>query len=199
YGYEIRHYKVERDKTSFYFEMPPHLIDVVIMGSKDAVPYESFVDKLSKLLKKINGIKIYTIQDEEAAKETAIVDYWNDEILLRLELPKGTLYDRSTEIPVKMLIKNKTSKSIEAKINRDTLFQVRVTDLNYNEMLLLEGDETDTEQTYKIKPQGTLKDEFTINIENFKGNIIIVGLTHFFEYKGNPTLFQTAPIRVTIK
>nr|MDO8079522.1 hypothetical protein [Candidatus Freyarchaeota archaeon] len=199
YGYEIRHYKMESDKTSFYFEMPPHLIDVVIMGSQDAVPYESFVEGLSKRLKKINGIKINTIQDEEAAKETAIVDYWNHEILLRLELPEGTLYDGSTEIPVKMLMKNKTSKSIEAKINRDTIFQVRVTDLNHNEMLLLEGNETATEQIYKIKPRDTLTDEFTINIENFKENIMLVGLTHSLQYKGNPTLFQTAPIRVTIK
>ncbi|MEM3563974.1 MAG: hypothetical protein QXR19_12140 [Candidatus Jordarchaeaceae archaeon] len=199
YGYEIRHYKLERGETSFYFDMPPHLIDVVIMGSKDAVPYQSFVEELSNVLKKKKGIKIYTIQDDVAAGETAIVDYHNEEILLRLELPKGTLYDEETVIPVKMILKNITAKPIEAKINRNTLFQVRVTDLRNDDMLLLEGEETDTEQTYKINPQDTLTDEFTINVEDFKGNIQIVGLTHFFNYKGNPTLFQTAPIRVTIK
>ncbi len=199
YGYEIRHYKVESEQTSFYFEMPPHLIDVVITGSKDAVPYENFVEELSKLLKKEKGIKIYTIQDDEVARETAIVDYCNEEILLRLELPAGTLYKGPTDIPVKMIMKNKTSKSIEAKINKNTLFQVRVTDLNYNEMLLLEGEETDTEQTYEVRPKDDLTDEFTINIKDFKGNIMLVGLTPMFEYKGNPTFFQTAPIRVTIK
>ncbi|MFB0561413.1 MAG: hypothetical protein ACETWM_09400 [Candidatus Lokiarchaeia archaeon] len=199
YGYEIRHYKVESEQTSFYFEMPPHLIDVVIMGSKDIVPYEGFYEKLSKLLEKEKGIKIYTIQDDEAAKEAAIVDYWDDEILLRLELPNGTLYDGPTDIPVKMKVTNKTSKPIVAKIKKDLLFKVRVTDLNWNEMLLLGGDETETEQTYEIKPRGTLTEDFTINVEDFKGNAMIIGLTQMFEYKGNPTFFQTAPIRVTIK
>lgn len=199
YGYEIRHYKVENKQTSFYFEQPSHLIDVVVMGSKDVVPYEALFEEISKILKKEKGIKIYTIQNDEAAKEAAIVDYCDEEILLRVELPKGTLYEGPAIIPVKVIMKNKASKPIEARIKRDLLFQVRVTDLNWNEMLLLGGDETKTEQTYEIKDKGSFIEDFTINVEDFKGNIMIIGLTQIFEYKGKPTFFQTAPIRITIK
>ncbi|MHA1209049.1 MAG: hypothetical protein ACTSRF_07455 [Candidatus Freyarchaeota archaeon] len=199
YGYEVRHYKIEDDTTSFYFDHPQTLVDVVVMGSKDAVPYMGFYEELSKLLKKKKGITVYTIEDNEAAKETAIVDYNGDEVLLRLELPNGTLYDGPTEFPVKMIMKNKTDKPIEAKIKWNTLFQVRVADLNLDEMLLIRGEETETEQTFVIEPQGTLTDDFTITIEDFKGNLMLIGLTHMFEYKGNPTFFQTAPLRVTVK
>ncbi|MHA1578588.1 MAG: hypothetical protein ACTSUQ_03035 [Candidatus Freyarchaeota archaeon] len=143
------------------------------MGSKDVVPYMGFYEELSKLLKKKKGITVYTIEDNVAAKETAIVDYNGDEVLLRLELPNGTLYDGPTEF--------------------------RVADLNFDEMLLIRGEETETEQTFVIEPQGTLTDDFTITIEDFKGNLMLIGLTHMFEYKGNPTFFQTAPLRVTVK
>ena len=114
YGYEVRHYKIEDDTTSFYFDHPQTLVDVVVMGSKDAVPYMGFYEELSKLLKKKKGITVYTIEDNEAAKETAIVDYNGDDVFLRLELPNGTLYDGPTEFPVKMIMKN-TIKNILKK------------------------------------------------------------------------------------
>jgi len=46
----------------------------------------------------------------------------------------------------------KLMADLEAKVRSDLLFQVRVTNLNWKELLLLGGDETETEQTYEIKP-----------------------------------------------
>jgi hypothetical protein len=200
YGYAIKHYKLDAENgiNSFYFDHSDYLMDVVCAGSKDVVRYEAFFEGITNLLKKEDGIKIYTVHNDEAGKETAITDYDSEELLLRLELPKGTFYDDPKKIPVKIIMKNKGDEVIEANINKTSLFEVRISDLDHNRLLSIEGNETET-KTFVIKPQGSLTDEFNISIKDFKGNILLVGLTQMFEHKGDFTLFQTAPIRVTIK
>jgi hypothetical protein len=200
YGYMIRHYNFDEESgiNSFYFDHSDYLMDVVCAGSQDVVRYEEFFEEIINLLKNEDGIKIYTVHNDEAAKETAITDFDSEELLLRLELPRGTLYDDPEKIPVKLIMKNKNDEVIEAKVNKTSLFEVRISDLDHNRLLSIEGDETDT-KTFVITPQDILTDEFTITIKDFKGNLLLVGLTEMFEFKGNPTLFQTASLRIIIK
>jgi hypothetical protein len=200
YGYTVRHYSFDNESgiNSLYFDHSDYLMDVVCAGSKDVVRYEGFFEEIINLLKNEDGIKVYTVHNDEAGKEIAITDYDSDELLLRLELPGGTLYDDPQKIPVKLILQNKTYEVIEAKVNKTSLFEVRISDLDHNRLLSIEGEETDM-NTFVIKPQDLLADEFTITIKDFKGNLFLVGLTQMFEFKGNPTLFQTAPLRVTIK
>jgi hypothetical protein len=200
YGYTIRHYErdAENGVNSFYFDHSDYLMDVVCAGSKDVVRYEGFFEEIINHLKDEDGIKVYTVHNDEAGKETAITDYDSEALLLRLELPEGTLYDDPKRIPVKIIMKNKGDEVIEAKVNKTSLFEVRISDLDHNRLLSIEGKEIDT-KTFVIKPQGSLTDDFNISIKDFKGNILLVGVTQMFEHEGNFTLFQTAPIRVTIK
>lgn len=200
YGYMIRHYNFDTESgiNSFFWDHSDYLMDVICAGSKDVVRYEGFFEEIINLLKNEDGIKIYTVHNDEAAKEIAITDFDSEELLLRLELPGGALYDDPKKIPVKLIMKNKSDEVIEAKVNKTSLFEVRISDLDHNRLLSIEGDETDT-NNFVINPHDILKDEFTITIKDFKGNLLLVGLTQMFEFRGNPTLFQTAPLKITIK
>nr|HDO81163.1 hypothetical protein [Candidatus Bathyarchaeota archaeon] len=199
YGFKIRHYRLGDEENAFYFETPPYLIDVVVAGSRDVVPYKSFFEEVLEALEKERNVTVFFVQDEEAEKETAVVEYGDEEIRFSLELPNGTIYDGPVTIPIRLSLKNNTSETVNIVVKKNTPFKVRVTDLNDEDLLLIEGDDTEEEDVFKVDPGMEITEEFTLNIEDFKGNILLRGETQFFKYKEGLTMFQTEPIKLTIK
>lgn len=199
HGFAALHRLDSSDRWELYFDAKG--------GFKASVAHSAsgkhFLTEASKYAAK-HDIRLELVSNETAVHKPAFGEIATLEFILELLLPGGGYYEspESADLAIEAALKfsNRSGETIAVECARSMPFELIVGSLTGGELLILSGDTLPKAKKFEITPTGTIEANFSVKVNEFRGNLMFSARTLPMDVKGSgkTEVFETSPVRVTI-